>query len=274
MSRFCSIWDLSKELQNIARGDILRPQNPEKGSRWLEQQLNQLPQELKCQAQVRAYRLTHLQYRAVWLEMANHHLEVIEILWSATDDPRKFHCLFNHAMKKMQDFLETFATKVAPLSSQLLDPQFKILMENFGTVVDTISIFYDCFDCENRSETLRNERNAGRMHFFRFEKNDPRPPLDARAGKKLYDAQYPKTTTPNTKEAHSSPQAEIPESPPTQDLDFTPLSTNDPYWASFDYDWTYQSQYEMGYYYWPGDEMMVRILRNFPWTPKQLHSVD
>lgn len=226
MSRFCSIWDLSKELQNIASGDILRPQNPLKGSRWLLQRLNQLPQELECQARVRAYRLTRLQDRAVWREMANHHLEVIEILWSATNDPRKFHCLFNFAMRKMKDFLEDFATKAAPLASQPHDPQFKILMENFGTVIETISIFYDCFDCEKRSETLKAERNAGRMHFFRFDKNDPKPPLDTLTSQRLYDARYPRAATP-------------------EDL----------HMVSDSFDWPYPNRSEMDCYYWPRDEM-------------------
>lgn len=253
MSQFCSIWDISKEIYNIASGDILRPQNPQKDSRWLFQRLNQLPLELECQTRVRTYRLTRLQYRVIWREMANHHLEVIEILWSATDDPRKFHCLFNHAMRKMRDFLEDFATKAAPLCSQPPDPQFEILMENFGTVVDTISIFYDSFDCEKRSETLRNERNAGRMHFFRFEKNDPKPPLDPLASQRLYDERYPETTTPSTGEAHIHLRTETPELESAQDLVFTPQPIEDP--CSTSLDWPFLTRSEMDFFYWPGEEI-------------------
>lgn len=188
--------------------------------------------------------------------MANHHLEVIKILWSAADDPRKFHCLFNRAMKKMKDFLEDFATKAAPLSSPPLDPQFIILMENFGTVIDTISIFYDCFDCEKRSETLKDERNAGRMHFFRFERNDPRPPLDTLASWRLYEAQYPRTVPSDTKDNYIFPPcAETPGFEPAQDLVFTPPFAEDFYSNSFD--WSYPDRSGVNYYYWPEDEMRL-----------------
>lgn len=202
MPSFCSIWDLQKELKNMASGDKLRPQNPEKDSRWLFQRLDQLPHELESQVRARAYKLTRPQYRALWQKMANDHLEVILILRSAADDQWKFNCLFTLALKKMTDFLEDFATKASPFSESPSDPQFKILMENFGTVLDTISIFYDCYDCENRAEVLVSERNAGRMHFFRFEKNDPGQPVDLPTGQRLYAERYPGDVPTDKGKAH------------------------------------------------------------------------
>lgn len=123
--------------------------------------------------------------------MAKYHSEVVSALWAATADFQKYNCLFNQALRKMTTFLEHFATRAAPYSGSSEDHEFKILMDNFGAVIDTISIFYERFDCEGRAEILRAERDGGRMHLFGFEKNDPGRPLGFKASSIIYTAQYP-----------------------------------------------------------------------------------
>lgn len=186
----------------MADGAGLRPQDPQKGSLWLLEKLDQLPQETESQVRARAYRLTHPQYRAICLEMASDHLAVISILRSAANDSPRYHCLFIHAMKEMANFLENFATKVAPFSGSPLDPQFKILMENFGTVLDTVAVFYDRFGCNERAENLIFERNEGHMYFFRFDRNDLKPVLDREAGWRLYRERFPGNHPTNRGQAH------------------------------------------------------------------------
>lgn len=123
--------------------------------------------------------------------MAKDHSEVVSALWAATADFQKYNCLFNQALSKMTTFLEHFATRAAPYSGSSEDHEFKILMDNFGAVIDTISIFYERFDCEGRAEILRAERDGGRMHLFGFERNDPERPLDTNASMRLYAARFP-----------------------------------------------------------------------------------
>lgn len=189
MPEFCSIWDLHKELKNLADQDTLRPRNREKGPLWLLQRMDQLLDDGEIFA--RPFRLTRPQYRAIWLEMAKEHWGVISTLRAAAVATDKHLCLFNHAMGKMAVFLENFATKAAPFSGSPEDQEFKILMDNFGTVFDTVSIFYDCYDCEPRLDVLKYERDAGRMNFFRFDKNDPKPPLELEEIQALFRAHYP-----------------------------------------------------------------------------------
>jgi hypothetical protein len=120
--------------------------------------------------------------------MAKEHQRVVSTLIDASKSTgRGYDCLFNKAMNEMVTFLEIFATRAAPFSgaatreapfSGAIDNQFELLMDNFGTVIDTLSIFYDRFDCEGRSETLKLERDEKRMALFCFEKNERRPPMD------------------------------------------------------------------------------------------------
>lgn len=190
MPRTSSIWDLHKEFTNLAGQDSLRPLNHQKDSWWLSKRLRELSIN-QFTAQVLAFKLDDHQYRAIWKDMAKVHSEVVSALWAAAADFQKFNCLFNQALKKMTTFLEKFATRAAPYSGLSGDHEFQVLMENFGAVVDTISIFYERFDCEGRAEILRAERDGGRMHFFGFEKNDPGRPLDPEASLRLYAARYP-----------------------------------------------------------------------------------
>lgn len=190
MPRISSVWDLHKEFTNLSYRDSLRPLNLKKDSWWLGQRLRELSIS-ECTVQILAFKLTHRQYRAIWREMAKDHSEVVSALWAATADFQKYNCLFNQALSKMTTFLEHFATRAAPYSGSSEDHEFKILMDNFGAVIDTISIFYERFDCEGRAEILRAERDGGRMHLFGFERNDPGQPLDTNASMRLYAARYP-----------------------------------------------------------------------------------
>lgn len=190
MPQISSIWDLHKECKNLTYRDTLRPLNHQKDSWWLAQRLRELSIS-DCTVQILAFRLVRHQYRTIWREMAKEHSGVVSALWAAAADSQKYNCLFNQALKKMTIFLEHFATKAAPYSGSSADHEFKILMDNFGAVIDTISIFYERFDCDSRAETLRAERDAGRMHFFGFEKNDRGRPLDLETSLRLYAARYP-----------------------------------------------------------------------------------
>ncbi|KAH8152898.1 uncharacterized protein LAJ45_03124 [Morchella importuna] len=134
-----------------------------------------------------AYKLCGLEYRALWRDMAKEHQKVVSTLIDASKSTgRGYDCLFNKAMEQMATFLELFATRAAPFSTIEATPfsgidnhvQFELLMGNFGAVIDTVSIFYDQFDCEPRSEALKLERDEKRMAtFFCFEKNERQPPL-------------------------------------------------------------------------------------------------
>lgn len=190
MPRISSVWDLHKEFKNLSYQDTLRPLNRQKDSRWLAKRLRELSISRRT-VEVLAFRLIRHQYRAIWKEMAKEHSEIVSALRAAATDFKKYNCLFDQALGKMTTFLEHFATRAAPYSGSSEDHEFKILMDNFGTVIDTISIFYERFDCDGRAETLRAERDAGRMHFFGFERNDPGRPLDPEASLRLYAARYP-----------------------------------------------------------------------------------
>lgn len=194
----CSIWDLHKEIHNLTTTDILRPRNYDKGPQWLQRRIRELPRS--CDISTIAYRLCGLEYRALWCDMAKEHEKVVSTLIDASKSTgRGYDCLFNKAIKEMATFLALFATRAAPFSTIETTPfsgidnhgQFELLMGNFGTVIDTLSIFYDRFDCELRSETLKLERDEKRMAtFFCFEKNERPPPLDVSERWKVYEKIY------------------------------------------------------------------------------------
>ncbi|KAI5846535.1 hypothetical protein DFP73DRAFT_526027 [Morchella snyderi] len=186
-----SIWDLHKEIDNLTKNDSLRPRNYDKGPQWLQERIRELPRS--CDVSTMAYRLDRLEYRALWRDMAKEHQRVVSTLIDASrSTDRGYDCLFSKALKEMVAFLELFATRAAPFSRSASrdasgsdsgsdsavdnDNQFEMLMDNFGIVIDTLSIFYDRFDCEGRSEGLKLERDEKRMALFCFDKNEPRPP--------------------------------------------------------------------------------------------------
>lgn len=272
MPRISSVWDLHKELTNLAYQDTLRPLNCQKDSWWLAQRLRELSISV-CEVQILAFRLTRHQYRAIWREMAKEHSEIVSALWAATTDFKKYNCLFNQALRKMTTFLEHFATRAAPYSGSSEDHEFKVLMDNFGAVVDTISIFYERFDCDGRAEILRAERDAGRMHLFGFEKNDPGQPLDLETSLRLYAARYPGEALleAGREETHifyhgrqgcgcdrkSTSKKMVEENSPTDsgmgDLTYTELPSHGlPITSFVDDNWPYPNfSCELNYDYWP-----------------------